>query len=479
MSVHLVFDLGAGSGRAILVDFDGEKISFSEIYRFSGIETRFPDGPHWDFNRLLREVEAGLGYAAHLDKKIDSIGVDSWGVDYVLMDSAGILEAFPFHYRHPRSQRGFDSLPATAAELFARTGSQILPINTIYQLHSASREDSALLQSSKHALMIADAVNYHLTGKPCCNITLARTSGLFSLEGKWDEHLLQIAGIPSHLLPHAIQTGSVIGVLKDEIRLKAQSSKPISVISVAAHDTASAVCGLPLQIGEAFLICGSWSILGREVDQAIVSPDALANGFGNEGGVGGRSIFLKSLNGLHLLQKLRAAWNSRTGQEAGFAQISAEASAANDRGATVSIDPSNKLFFDPPDLVEALKSSCPELNTPENSDLGTLALAIYRGLANEIAKALLILEKLTNEPVATLRLCGGGGQDAFLCQLIADCIGRTVSVGPIEASAWGNAIMQLISLGKIQDLAAARAVIDRSCDYAHFHPRDIGSQQTA
>ncbi|HEY0123722.1 MAG TPA: hypothetical protein VGC14_18550, partial [Rhizobium sp.] len=145
------------------MDFDGEKISFSEVYRFSGIETRFPDGPHWDFNRLLREVETGLGYAAHLGKKIDSIGVDSWGVDYVLMDGAGILEAFPFHYRHPRSQRGFDSLPATAIELFARTGSQILPINTIYQLHSASREDSALLQSSKHALMIADAVNYHLT----------------------------------------------------------------------------------------------------------------------------------------------------------------------------------------------------------------------------------------------------------------------------------------------------------------------------
>lgn len=476
MSVHLVFDLGAGSGRAILADFDGEKIKFSEIYRFSGIETRFPDGPHWDFNRLLREVEAGLGCAAHLGKKIDSIGVDSWGVDYVLMDGAGVLEAFPYHYRHPRSQRGFDNLAAAAEELFARTGSQILPINTIYQLHSASREDSAPLRRNKHALMIADAVNYHLTGKSCCNTTLARTSGLFSLEGEWDEHLLQVAGIPSHLLPQATPSGSVIGVLKDEIQLKAQAASPVPVISVAAHDTASAVCGLPLQIGEAFLICGSWSILGREVDQAIISPDALANGFGNEGGIGGRSIFLKSLNGLHLLQKLRVAWNSRLGKEVAFAQISAEASAENDRGATVSIDPSNKLFFDPPDLVEALQASCPELNNPENSNLGTLALAIYRGLANEMAKALLLLEKLTNEPVAKLRLCGGGGQDAFLCQLIADRIGRTVSVGPIEASAWGNAIMQLIGLGKIQDLAAARAVIDRSCNYTHYHPRDIGSQ---
>ncbi|URK86379.1 hypothetical protein LP421_04075 (plasmid) [Rhizobium sp. RCAM05350] len=203
-----------------------------------------------------------------------------------------------------------------------RTGSQVLPVNTVYQLFSAGKEDPSAIATSQHALMIADAVNYYLTGTVGGDLTLAHTSGLLSLDGKWDRSICSNAGIPLGLLPPLKQPGTVRGRLHGALQLELQLPSRIPVISVAAHDTASAVCGLPLRTQEAFLICGSWSIIGHEVVQAIASEDARLSGFGNEGGVEGRSLFLRSLNGLHLLQKLRAHWSERVGQEISFTQMS-------------------------------------------------------------------------------------------------------------------------------------------------------------
>lgn len=466
----LVFDLGAGSGRAMLSTFNGDTLELSEIHRFSGLETTVGDGPRWDLLRLLDEVDQGLAIACERCERIDAIGVDSWGVDYALVDAQGRLDPLPFHYRHARSRRGYDAFPMEAEALFARTGSQILPVNTAYQLFSASREGDAKLGDSVHALMIADAINFHLTGSASINSTLARTTGLLSLDGRWQADICAVAGIPPSLLPHPVDPGTTIGTLRPTIAARAAATKDTVVIAVAAHDTASAVCGLPLGGQDAFLICGSWSILGCERPRPIVSRDAWENQFGNEGGTEGLALVLKSLNGLHLLQKLRTAWNSSTEEKVDFVDMSRAARLAVAAGRKEAIDPSAPIFFNPADLIAAMESHCPSLAGQSDTRLGALTLAVYRGLCEDISTALAALERTTGGEVMRLRICGGGGQDSFLCQMIADRTGRTVAVGPIEASAWGNALMQLVGLGHVENIAAGRKLIEKSTVILNYYP---------
>lgn len=469
MTNSLVFDLGAGSGRAMLAHFDGQKLELSEIHRFSGIEVRLAEGPHWDLDRLLSEIRTGLRLAAARYRHLDSIGVDSWGVDYALIDGDGKLESAPFHYRHPRSQQGYDRFPIPPQTMFSRTGSQVLPINTAYQLFSALQENPEKIALDQRLVMIADAVNYFLTGEIAGEATLARSTGLLALSGEWDETSCREAGIPLTLLPPIMQPGGICGWLRQEFLTRFESQR-IPVIAVAGHDTASAVCGLPLAPNEAFLVCGSWSILGRELSRPLVSEEARSSGFGNEGGVGGRPIFLRSLNGLHLLQKLKTVWARQTGEDVGFDEMSARAAAAVRTGRNAAIDPSDPIFFDPPDMIGAIKASCHDFRSNQPDELGPLALAVYRGLAKDIGANLAVVERLGRERITRLRICGGGGRDAFLCQLIADSTKRPLAVGPIEASAWGNAALQLIGLGLVENLSAARTIVEKSADIVTYYP---------
>jgi len=464
MTNCLVFDLGAGSGRAMVAQLGAGRISFAEVHRFSGIETRLPDGPHWDFARLLNEVETGIRLAFQQFGSIGSIGVDSWGVDYVLVDADGQLDPAPYHYRHPRSHRGYESFPIAPSELFSRTGAQILPVNTVYQLISASKDEPDRLSQSRYALMIADAVNFHLTGKARANTTLARTSGLLSLAGEWDGDLCKIAGIEPTKLSELVEPGEIVGVLSETLADRRSGSIP--VVAVAAHDTASAICGLPLEQDDAFLICGSWSILGREVDHQITTVEAHQDAFGNECGVDGRYAFLRSLNGLHLLQKLRASWNHRNATDVTFADMSAAARDAAARGVMQAINPSDAAFFDSDDLVGTIVQIFPELRT----DLGSLTLCVYRGLVEDITQSFSTLSRLTGDGIEKLRICGGGGQDALLCQMISDRLGCEVHVGPIEASAWGNAILQLKALGQITSLDQGRELARLSGGIVVYRP---------
>jgi rhamnulokinase len=471
----LVFDLGAGSGRAMLARLEGETLALSEVHRFSGIETSREGGPHWDLDRLLKEVDRGIEIASSLVTRIDAIGVDSWGVDYALLDASGRLEPWPFHYRHPRSQQGFDAFPASPETMFERTGSQSLPVNTVYQLYSASRTDRQALDKSRHALMIADAVNYHLTGIARSNATLARTTGLLSLDGDWDTTIINEAGLPQTLLAPLIEPGAIVGRLRYDIHSKSRATEETLVISVAAHDTASAICGLPVEGDDAFLICGSWSILGRERARPVVSHEAMLDGFGNEGGPDGHILYLKSLNGLHLLQKLRTAWTERTGRTVDFIEMSEAAAEASARGRSEMIDPSAAIFFNPPDLIAAMEDNCPSLAGITEGKLGALTLSVYRGLCQDIARGLEALERSTGGAVKRLRICGGGGQDRLLCQMIASRTGRRVLVGPIEASAWGNAILQLMGLGQIENIPAGRKLVEKSVEILNYYPDPIAT----
>lgn len=474
----LVFDLGAGSGRAMVAVSDGQKIELSEVHRFSSLEMRKHDGPYWNIKALFSEIEQGLCNAASAFGPIDSIGVDSWGLDYVLIGQDGQPLDDPVHYRHPRSERGYAAFPMAPEALFLETGAQILPVNTAFQMFDHIRNHPEQVCSARSMLMIADSVNHYLTGNLFAELTLARTSGLVTTKGDdWSREICDKAGLPRHIFPPLKKPGSIYGQLRRDLAAK-YGWERVPVVAVACHDTASAVSGLPLERKEAFLICGSWSLVGGEVDVPLLDQGVMHDGFGNEGGVEERPILIRSLNGLHLLQKLRSSWLRRTGLSVEYSEMSALAEKRNDGRANEGITLSDPRFFDPPDMVQAIQQHLRSKGSPVPDDIGALSFLIYRGLVDEIVQNFALLQRHLGRPFDSIRLCGGGGRDSTLCQMIASELGRTVKVGPVEASSWGNVLMQLIGIGRIASLEEGRRMVANSADFLNYFPNKCSQKET-
>jgi len=400
--------------------------------------------------------------------------VDTWGLDYALLDRTGAPLVEPHHYRHPRSQRGRDAFPLSARELFAIAGTQDIPVNTIYQLFDESRHHPDRVTHSDALLMMADLVNFHLTGHARTELTLARTSGLVdALTGDWSSALCSQLNLPRHLLQPIVRAGETCGELRRTLAEQLELPR-VPVIAVASHDTASAVASLALGDGSGFLICGSWSMIGVERPDVDLSEAVRLAGFGYEGGGLGKPYLITSLSGLHLIQKLRSAWRDLSGETIEFAEISLRArdiAASDDR--VPSIDPGDPLFFNPDNLVVAIREFFARSGTPAPSGIGALALSIYRGLVGEICLAVSRLEALLGSRLPALKMCGGGTRDALFCEMVAKSVGRPLYVGPTEASAWGNALVQLIGLGAIRSLDEGRRIIEISAqihDFSRVHP---------
>lgn len=468
----LAIDLGASSGRVILGRWDGKRFDLSELHRFPNGPVQVMGHLHWDVLRLWQEIKAGISlYAAQHKESLVGIGVDSWAVDFALLDSTGRLLGNPYHYRDRRTQGLPEQVDRYISphEIFAQTGIQRLPINTLYQLASMRRSGDPQLDAANTFLMIPDLFHYWLTGRKVAEYTTATSTQFYdAIKQTWATELLETLGIPARILPPVIPPGTILGSLLPEVREEIGLEADAQVIASASHDTASAIAAIPdLDARSMYISSGTWSLVGVELDQPILSERARELNFTNEGGVAGTIRFLKNLGGLWLLQECRRLWQ-REGRDYSWPELVELAGQSAPLRSVV--DPDTPDFLNPQDMRVALKAYCKRTDQPEPESVGEFVRCCLESLALKYRWVLNALEELLDRNLETIRVVGGGSQNEVLCQLTADACGRTVVAGPVEATALGNIVVQAIATGHLPDLAAGRRAIAASVHQTIYNP---------
>jgi rhamnulokinase len=457
-------DLGAASGRVAVADFDGDRIVLREAGRFETPSLTDPGSGHlcWDVDAIEARVRERLAAACRL-APLSSIGVDSWGVDYVLVDGDGRRVAPAVSYRDERTRGVMEEVFARvpADEIYRRTGIQFLPLNTLYQLAATSRDRPEWLARASHLLLLPCYVTSRLCGALVNEYTHATTTQVYRLAGDgWDEALLAAVGVPRALLVDAVEPGTVVGELP-----AAAGAPRVQVVMPGTHDTASAVAAIPLAgPDEVFISSGTWSLMGIESARPHADAAARRLNFSNEGGVERRYRVLKNILGLWIAQRLREELGA---PDHGVVVAAAEAAPPW----RCLVDPADPRFVNPPSMVAALSAFCAETGQPDPGGLGGLARCAFESLALSYRRVKLELEEMTGRPMARVRIVGGGSRNRLLDQLCADACQLPVSAGPVETSVLGNACVQLIALGALGSLAEARALVSRSFPAEEFLPR--------
>jgi rhamnulokinase len=470
--IALAFDLGGSSGKAVAGRFDGRRLHIHEIHRFRNDPVRASGRLHWDILRLLHEIKQGIAAtgAAGLGE-IESLAVDAWGCDFGLLDRHGELIGNPIHYRDELTRGAMEAVlqivPRT--EIFARTGCQFMPINTLYQLYALRQARTEMLERVVTLLLIPDLLRFFLTGEATTEATIASTTQFLSIAtGHWDRELLERLRLPINLLTEVVAPATPAGRLLPEVTGEIGCG-PIQVSAVASHDTASAVAAVPADGRFAFLSSGTWSLLGTELERPIVDERALAWNFANEGGIGGTYRLLRNITGLWLVEGCRRAWE-RQGRWPGYEAIAAATLEAPAFRAT--IDPNDPSFLNPVDMPEAIATFCrttdqtpPDLQAP-----GSVMRCVLESLALAYRLVLEQTEALTGYRFPGLHVVGGGTRNDVLLQFTADAIGRPVWSGPTEATAIGNLLGQLMAAGRIASVREGRALVRESFPIRTFEP---------
>jgi len=466
-SRFLAFDLGAESGRAISARLRSGVLELAEICRFPNEPVRVDGSLYWDMPRLWLQMQRTLERLPR-SERFDSIGVDAWGCDYGLIGEGGDLLANPYHYRDSRTDGVMDDVfeRVPRPRIYEITGIQFLPFNTLYQLVAAARATPRLLEAATQFGTIPDILNYWLTGDLRSEYTIATTTQMVDARTRtWAEDLLRELDIPTRLLPRLIEPGSPLGTLQRSV---APALAGTPVVVPACHDTGSAGASVPASDGRAFLSSGTWSLLGTEVPQPIITPRALDANFTNEGGVCGTTRLLKNIGGLWLLQGCRRDW-AREGRSYEYAQLMEVA--ADQRHAFQSLfDPDDRAFLHPDRMTAAIAGYCRRTGQPEPDGPGSFTRAILESLAFKYRVVLEALEELTGTAIAEIQIVGGGSRNRLLNQFTADATGRTVIAGPVEATALGNIAMQMLATGAVASLADARRIIEGSFPAERFEP---------
>ena len=459
MSNFLAFDFGASSGRAILVKIKKDYIDMKEIHRFPNEPVFLGDKYVWDFPRLLNETKTALKKVVASGTKITSIGIDTWGVDYGLLDKDNNLIGMPMHYRDERNYEGVKEVEKKIdlESLYLRTGISNNTFNTAFQLVGDRLKRNTILENSDSLLFMPDLFAYYLTNEKKNEFTIASTSGLLDMKNRtWDKELINALGIPENIFNDIIEPGETYGYLTDEVMDETGMDK-VPVIAIGGHDTASAVAGTPFKNkGNAFLSSGTWSLLGLEIDSPIISEETFKASLTNEGGVGNKIRLLKNINGTWLLQQLRKNW-CEFHEEIGFPDIIREAKKYED--CTFKVNTNDPRLMNTKNMIKSIKEYCMEHGQGEPTELGEIAMAIYNGLTSEYKATIEELEEISGREIPGINVVGGGIQDKFLCELTMKRTGKTLIAGPIEAAVLGNVMIQAIANNEIESIEEGRELI--------------------
>ena len=462
-------DLGATSGRVMLGYVGDGMLRLEQVSRFPNGPVEGPDGGlHWDFTALYRHIVEGLAEALRREPGIASIGIDSWAVDYGLVHGDEVLGE-PFHYRDERTARGVDAVHATApfTELYRRNGLQFLPFNTLYQYAVEER-----LTDAEVALLIPDLVAFLLTGARAAERTNASTTGLVDVRtGEWDRELAERLGLPASVLPSLVDPGDVLGTLRGEALERVGA--PLEVVAVGSHDTASAVVAVPLSTPDAaYISCGTWGLVGVELDAPVVSDEARAANFTNEGGVDGRVRFLHNVTGLWLLSEAVRTWEAEDGATIDLPALLADA--AGVAGDVALFDANDPRLAAPGDMPARIAAVIAESGADVPSTRAAFARTIVESIAQAFADAVATAGRLTGRDVDVIHIVGGGALNRLLCQATADRSGVPVLAGPVEATALGNVLVQARAhgwFGPDATLEDLRRVVAASTSPQRYEPR--------
>ena len=473
--LYIAVDLGAGSGRVFLVAFDTDDFLLEEVHRF-----RYPpysDGQYlrWNLGLIFDELIAGLILAVVNagDRRIASIGVDSWAVDYGLVDDEGRLTADPICYRDARTdnamERVFAIVPRDA--IFDRTGIQFQKFNTLYQLFSESSANDA-----SKLLLLPDLINYLLTGKAAAEYTNATTTQMVNAStGDWDADLIGRLDLPRKLLQDIVPAGTQLGKLLPEIAQET-SLEDVEVIATATHDTASAVAAAPLTDGCAYISSGTWSLIGIERDAPLITREASQLNFTNEGGVYNTFRFLKNVMGLWIFESCRKEWEN-AGTSVEYNALIGDAAVVD--GYPAFIFPDDERFLNPVSMLDAINDQLSETGQKTASDPAIITKIIFDSLAFRYASVLRSIESLANTKLERVEILGGGGRNRYLNQMTADASGLRVRAGLTEATVVGNALVQAIASGRFVSLSDARAYVASKIEFEDFVPQALSGLNEA
>lgn len=469
--VFLAFDLGAESGRSVIGRFAGGRLRTRELTRFPNTPLRVVGHLHWNISPLFGEIKKGMKAAlAEAGCQPQSLAVDTWGVDFGLLDRSGMLLGLPYAYRDDRTKGAmeefFKRLPQE--DVYRRTGIQFLPFNSLFQLFVTARDHPDILERAGSLLFMPDIFNYLLAGQKATESTIASTSQMLDPRTQvWDETILSAAGVPASLMPDVLTPGTLVGSLLGSVAEETGLRKT-QVVATAGHDTAAAVAAVPAR-GEdwAYISSGTWSLLGTELPSPLISPQTRAANFTNEGGVSGTTRFLKNITGLWLLQQCRREWSA--GGDLSYDELTRMAGDAPPFQAV--LDPDWPDFLSPPSMTEAIRRYCLETSQEHPLTPAGTARCILESLALKYRFVLEQLRLLTGRTINCIHVIGGGSRNGTLCQFTADAAGLTVLSGPAEATAIGNIMVQAMAFGYVDTLAEVRSIVRDSVNVKSYEPR--------
>jgi rhamnulokinase len=470
MATMVAIDLGAQSGRVVVGRLEDERFSCAEVHRFANVPVLAGGTLHWDALRLYEEILDGIGAAASESSEIDSVGVDTWGVDFALVDRAGRLIGNPVHHRDRRTEDVMERVFArvTARELYDRTGIQLMSINTIFQLFAMTEAGDRALEVAHRLLFMPDLFHFWLSGVASCELTNATTSQCYDPRAQsWATDILVRLGLPPEVFRETVAPSSVLGPLRQEVADRTRLRSAV-VVAPATHDTGSAVAAVPLRNpNSVYISAGSWSLVGMELAAPLITDETFAANLTNEGGVGGTVRLLRNVDGLWLLHECRKAWKA-DGHAWEFQELQRMAERAPPLRSFV--EPNDPRFLAPGDLPDRIRGYCAETGQDVPNDAGAVVRCVLESLALKHREAVELLARATGLTPPEIHIVGGGALNTLLCQWTADAAALPVLAGPAEATAIGNLAVQAMALGELGSLDEARQAIRASFEPSVYEP---------